>query len=128
MMGVAEIRRLSDEAAYRAAREGRIPLSLWKREDAGHVPFIGDYVPPGWRLATWGETTLRPRNVWSPRPEEPVRFMVDASGWGSPGEPALTFGEFCALAVGARLSWAIVEEGQFQVVMAGFVPAEEPAP
>ena len=105
MMSPALIRNISDHAAYRAAQEGRYPLFIDNDEDARHIPFLGSYVPQGWR------------------PVEEA-FMVDSSGFGSPGEPALTFGQFITHIRRwdrAAYGWAIVEQGQFQVVVQGYV-------
>jgi len=46
-------------------------------------------------------------------------YMVDSSGFGTEGEGSLTIGQFCtSLEVGK--AYAIVEEGQFQIVMGEF--------
>lgn len=41
-------------------------------------------------------------------------FFVDKSGWGRPGEPALTIGEFVDM-IRPGYGYAVVEEGEFQV-------------
>jgi hypothetical protein len=120
MMGIETIRRLSNVAAYRAAEEGRYPLTTTDPEDIHNLPFLGDYTPPGWRRALWSEVDEAPRNVWSPRPDEEVTFMVDSSGFGAPDEPALTFDEFADYAL-RRFAWAIRETGQFQIVVGAYV-------
>ena len=51
-------------------------------------------------------------------------FMVDSSGFGSPGEPALTFDQLTAYIERedrGRFGWAIRESGQFQVVIGVYV-------
>lgn len=103
MMSLSTIRDMQAEAAERAAEEGMVPFVTWP-EDLARIraeqrfpfPFIGDYVPRGWTL----EDT----------------YFVDASGFGEPGEPAMTAEQFMRVLeefVGS--GWAITEAGQFQV-------------
>ena len=108
MMSLAQIQYESAKTARRAAREGKRPYILWPEDlesirQAGRFPFpfIGSYVPRGWKLV---ET-----------------FFVDSSGFGAPGEPALTTETFAAkLEVG--FGYAVVEAGQFQVYVGKFPP------
>jgi len=126
MMSGSLIKSISDHAAWEAAQEGKYPLTIWSANDARGIPFLGDYCPPGWRRATWADITdaghSRPRNVWHDAPDEEVTFMVDASGFGSDHEPALTgdqFGSYLMQTPG--YGWAIRESGQFQVVVGAYV-------
>jgi len=121
MMGIETIRNISNVAAYRAAEEGKYPLTVVDERDVHHIPFLGDYVPAGWRKATWADVETKPRNVWYSDPGEDVTFMVDSSGFGGPGEPALTFDEFAEYALSSSLGWAIDQSGQFQVYVTGYV-------
>jgi len=128
MLGPETIKQMSDVAAYRAAEEGRYPLSIWKPEDVRGLPFLGDYVPAGWRYAIWSDFYQHPRNVW-PREDERAHFMVDSSGFGSRDEPALTpseLGDFVMLPQRPQheYGWAIVEAGQFQIVVQAYVRDE----
>ena len=119
MLGDIAIKSISDVAAYRAAQEEQEPLVIWNAErDARGIPFLGDYVPQGWRPQ-----------------DEP--FMVDSSGFGEPGERALTQDQFVEhLKAHPTLGWAIVEAGQFQVWVQAYledpeaegVEAPEPEP
>ena len=140
MLGIETIRNISDVAAYRAAEEGRYPLTFWSERDARGIPFLGDYTPAGWRRALWSDMDSRPRNVWSAHDDEEVTFMVDSSGFGSDYEPALTMSQFVAYAMAQNetdeeIGWAIRESGQFQVVVGAYVrdpesagnPAPDPA-
>jgi len=104
MMSASLIRNISDHAAYRAAQEDRVPLLIWDPErDAAGIPFLGPYIPEGWR--TEGES-----------------FMVDKTGWGADDEPAMSIRQFTEhLRQHPGLGWAIVEEGQFQVVVQGYI-------
>lgn len=77
-------------------------------ESTHQVPFpnLGALRPEGWKLVD--------------------DFMVDKSGFGRESEPALTFRGLIArlrenLTKGRR-AYAIIEEGQFQVVLGEFEP------
>lgn len=117
MMSAALIRNVQDHAAYQAAQEGKYPLHIWGPEDARHIPFLGPYVPAGWR------------------PDGPS-VLVDKTGWGRP-DAALTFDQFVEHVTAAPYhAWAIISEGQFQIVAQGYlrdirspgVAAPEPDP
>jgi hypothetical protein len=130
MMSAELIRHISDEAAYKASREHKTPLvifdALFAADDLPHVPFLGSYVPTGWRVASWDELPM-PRNVWLSANDRSAYFMVDASGWGNHGEPALTFDEFVKYVQDVygldrrTLGLAIIEQGQFQVIVQWYV-------
>jgi hypothetical protein len=126
MMGLETIKRMSDVAAYRAAEEGRYPLSVMKAEDVRGLPFLGDYVPAGWRHALWADFYSTPRTGWPWAEDHRATFMVDSSGWGSTGEPALTMAELQDFVMQPQrpqheYGWGIVEAGQFQVVVQAYV-------
>ena len=102
MLSPEQIKETQLQAAAKAARNRSVPLVSWPEDSARDLgrtmPFLGEYVPEGWVM----EET----------------FFVDASGWGQEGEPALTLGQFDEIVrqhVGS--GWAIVEAGQFQVVI-----------
>ncbi len=118
MMSGAAIAELSRQAAVKAAREHKRPLIV-EQDDldacaaalaAGRVPnlgipFIGSYRPRGYRPVG-----------------EPL--FVDSSGFGAPGEPALTQAEFVRkLRVG--FAYAVVEAGQFQCYVQEFRPPRQ---
>jgi hypothetical protein len=70
------------------------------------MPFLGDYVPEGWQMVD--------------------DYFVDSSGFGREGELALTLGQFDQIVqehVGS--GWAIVEAGEFQVVIGRYVKAHD---
>jgi hypothetical protein len=46
-------------------------------------------------------------------------YFVDSSGFGSPGEPALTFDQFATKCT-EGMGYAITEAGQFQVYIAEY--------
>jgi hypothetical protein len=104
------IRRMSDDAARKAARTKREPYVLFDRAEVERIatfpfPNLGSYVPKGWTMVE--------------------HFMADATGLGSENEPALTPRQLKARLVrdvdaGNRYGYAIVEVGQFQVVIGVF--------
>lgn len=103
MMTLEQIDNRSHEAAKRAAQTKKVPFMIY----AGDLqsmppfpfPFIGTYRPPEYELI---ET-----------------YFVDSSGFGAPGEPALTVDQFKArIKVGK--AYAILEVGEFQVYIGEF--------
>lgn len=112
MMSLQAIQAESASAARKAAREKKTPFMLWPQDVArmkteiadGRLPaipfpFIGSYVPKGWR--------------------EVERYFVDASGFGREGEPALTVRQFVEK-LEPDYGYAITEAGQFQVYVGKF--------
>jgi len=103
MFGLSEIRRLSNEAARKAAKANRQPLMIHDGSTAGWppipIPNLGDYRPKGWNLID--------------------TLFVDSSGMGLPGEGAMTADEFLKR-VRLGYGYAIVETGQFQVCVGEF--------
>lgn len=112
MMSLGAIRQLSRETAERAAAEKTKPYTPFNQEEIdGYPPFpfpnVGDYRHPDFEL---------------------VRvFFVDKMGLGRRGEPAYTIEEFTDRLVPGR-SYAIVEEGEFQVHIGEFVGPYKEAP
>lgn len=115
MMSARVIRQMSDEAAERAAREGRKPYVFWNVDEVRRaakanrfpIPNLGSLRPDGWELAE--------------------HRLVDKTGLGADYEPALTHRQFAAWvedevanADGETFGFAIIEEGQFQVVIGKF--------
>ncbi len=70
-----------------------------------YMPNIGDYRPRGWKLVE--------------------HRLVDKTGLGLEYEPALTVPGLMrwVRSMGPGNGYAIIEEGQFQVVLGRFVPA-----
>jgi len=105
------IRSMQQEAAEIAAQDQMVPFVYWKHDNLGPpfpFPNLGDYVPAGWELID--------------------HFMVDSSGFGAPDEPADTPEQLRARIEreitkheGQTVGWAIIEVGQFQVVVGEFV-------
>jgi hypothetical protein len=108
MMSLSQIHALSDEAARKARRHGNKPMVLWPTEadrlklgGSMPFPFIGSYVPKGWKLVE-------------------IHF-VDSTGFGGETEPALTIEAFRSK-LKAGMGYAIIEAGQFQVYVGEFQP------
>lgn len=105
MMSLETIKALAHERALEAAENGETPYVYWNADEVDEFdgfpfPFLGDYVPDGWKLVD--------------------RHFVDSSGFGAPDEPALTANQFIEV-IKERIrnhsatGWAITEAGQFQV-------------
>lgn len=104
MISLSQIRSMSSDAAERAKKEGTEPVVVRNPNDLQalqnseeHIPFIGDYVPEGFYL----------KDEW----------FVDLSGFGGPGEAALTIGQFFTKLSTLELPFglAVTEAGEFQV-------------
>lgn len=139
MMGLEQIIAMNRAAARRSAREHILPLVV-SREDLETdlmlkrrlraIPFIGDRRPRGWKLlnasAMLGSNHgCVPFGIWR---KDAYHFIeVDSSGLGTPGEIALTFEEFLEAVrkIGPGYGYAMVEQGQFQVVIGVFRPREQ---
>lgn len=117
MMSPATIREIAREAASKARRQRKEPFIVeaedktdWLQAISNSqipsalrsIPNLGDYRPKGWKLIT--------------------HFMVDKSGAEpSPGEWALGLKGFVNRIIPGK-GYAIIEEGQFQVVIGEFEP------
>lgn len=139
MMSIETIRALQHKAARDSQKRGILPYVIEANYDIDRmrpfpIPFIGLRVPTGWQ-----KVKVCPSNDgagrWTSRSEDErdwLMFLVDSSGFGSTGELALTQDQF----VGAlrwqferhpEYGWAVVEVGQFQVVVAAFERTERKA-
>lgn len=107
---------LNRQAARKARRGQREPFvpSLEEIDNFPPFPFphLGPYVPAGWERV------------------EDATWFADSSGWGRPGEPALTAGELRQhLRMYAEENpdhgFAIVEAGQFQLYVCAYRPVAE---
>lgn len=110
MMSLATIRQLSRDAGRSAERKRKTPYHPESIEDLDTglrgMPFLGDYDPKGW---------TRTNTQW----------FVDASGFGSEGEAALTYPQFIRaarehFATHPTAGFGITEQGQFQVYVTAF--------
>jgi hypothetical protein len=111
MMSLTVIRRVNADIAAEAARENRLPYMPWDAEEVERwtrcpLPNLGYYDPTGWeRLET--------------------SWFVDKTGVGLDWEPALTWKQFRRqlseyVAENPGHGFGIVEEGEFQCVVAAF--------
>jgi hypothetical protein len=108
-MSLSEIRRLSNEAAQEAAEENKQPyVPFDEAEIMGpkfFIPNLGDHRPEGWKLV-----------------EE---LFCDKSGFGAPGEAALTIKQFREKVLEyyktkKSYGYGMIEEGQFQCYVGVF--------
>lgn len=114
MMSLATIQEINRERAIEAAEDGTKPFVYFSADEVDQIagfplPHIGDYRPDGWTLVD--------------------THFVDSSGFGTPGEPALTGDEFRAIVRASirqhaadheLVGWAVIEAGQFQVRVGEF--------
>ena len=113
MWSLQTIDYLNQQAARKARRGKKEPFVPVLDQIAAFPPFpfphLGPYVPAGWERA---------EETW----------FVDSSGWGKPGEPALSveqFGDELRQYVNDNPDhgFAIVESGQFQCYVGAYRPA-----
>ena len=112
MMSLAEINRLSDEAAKEAAEKGLVPYVPFNRKELDNYPTfpfpnIGSHKPEGWIEL------------------EDKRMFVDKTGMGDENEPALTIQQllnrlYSLYDEDSSLGFAITEEGPFQAYISVF--------
>lgn len=116
MMDAATIRHMSDQAAMRVAFERELPVYVpyGSMRPPFPIPFLGNAV-----------------DKYNLPYEIVIEFFVDSSGWGQPGEPAMTIDEFCRAAedlideTDEPLYWGITTAGQFQVYVAAYRKTNE---
>lgn len=134
MMSLSQINQMAEDAAKRAKAKGQRPIQIgsWAAEQGDeqvakmlrHMPFIGDWRPADLELVPHADLNesrdVGPDRLASMGCDDPYLF-VDSSGWGAQNEPALTFGEFVQVVkANPDYRYAIVEAGQFQVVIGVF--------
>lgn len=111
MMSLETIRTLNAQAGRKARRNGVKPkqftadeLHLLRVGDLTpfkRIPKTGDHCPKGWRVVQ--------------------DHFVDSSGFGQPGELAMTPQAFARVVVSRPDSaWGLGEEGQFQLYVTEF--------
>ena len=112
MMSLETIRSMSREVAEKAASNKLYPFTVeeedirdWKTAlvvgKSPRLPFpdLGDYRPEGWELVD--------------------DLLCDSTGMGADNEPALTIRQLLDRLTAGR-GYAVVESGQFQVVLGEF--------
>ena len=110
MMDPSTIRSMSDRAARKAARAKKTPYVPYDTDEVNGwssfpFPFIGSYLPEKW--------------------EKVDSLFCDSSGFGQPGEPALTQDQLKSkvrayLALDGTYGFAVTEAGQFQCYVGVF--------
>jgi hypothetical protein len=124
MLSYADIREFQAEAAAQASRKKLSPMMAWP-EDVGNInslrriPNVGTYLRDGWERVA--PSSIKPcRTEYSAGKVDGVPgIFVDKSGFGAPGEPAMTIQEFADW-IEPNYGYAIVEEGQFQITIGVF--------
>ena len=105
MYDLATIKAMNAERGREAKKKGKEPFTITSESQIERMPpfpfpNIGSHRPAGWKLI--------------------AQYFVDSTGLGSPSELALTGEQFKEkLKVGH--SYAIIEEGQFQLYVGEFV-------
>lgn len=117
MMSSAQIHAMSRKAVQDSRKAGKLPLIVEEEDlEPGvlenhlrRMPFLGDRNPRGF-------TPVRDEDG------AVCEHFVDSSGFGSPGEAAETFDQFCAAVRkrGAGFAYSISQAGQFQVYVRVF--------
>jgi hypothetical protein len=113
MLDLATIHEMAAEAAQEAAQEGREPYEYWDGEPMGppfHFPFLGDYVPDGWRKRDGDDG-------------DDGDLFADSSGMGADDEAALSVSQLvaeikrllCTTPPDKRLGFAVTQAGEFQL-------------
>ena len=121
MLSGSQIRNISDVAAYRASEEGLVPLAVWAERDIPHLPFLGRYVPPGYRVATWDDIgDVVPRTGFYRSWDSTDEVWVECGGWGE-GD----FTDAIMSAAGAGCYWALVESGEFQTYARAYIQDDD---
>ena len=102
MFSLEHIQAMQDEKTLRAKRLHLTPYIAKIDGDEGvrRCEFLGTYVPKGWKFVK--------------------SYFVDGSGFGTEGEPALTFGQFLGKVKAGR-GYAIREAGQFQIYINEYI-------
>lgn len=99
MYGIDVIKKMNREAAKEA--QGKQPFIAFCDKDSNICcPNFGDYRAKGWRLVK--------------------TYFVDHSGFGQPGEMALTIAQFIEKVKEGR-GYAVIETGQFQCYVGEFI-------
>lgn len=128
MMDLATIDYLTKQAARRAAKVRKQPQMFDARDleraakgdfsGIAGIPNLGSYLPKGWKRVSLKDEEGT-HGVYMGDNSGFGAYFVDKSGWGSPGEPAMTVKEL-ARRMKPGLGYAMVEEGQFQVKVGVF--------
>lgn len=113
MMSLETIRAMSDERAEIAARERMVPYLIYSRDELDTFPGGDNYVDRNFPFP----------NIGSHEPDgydKITELFVDSSGFGEPGEPALTASQFInelkdLYDEHGAIACAITMVGQFQV-------------
>jgi len=118
MMSLDQIVSLAEEQGRKASRLHKTPHVPFDKDEVNRFfdhpvgdffTYLGTYRPAGWELVDYA--------------------TVDKTGWGTEYEPAWTINhlhEFVLQTIddGHQYGWAIIEEGEFQIVIGWFERTE----
>lgn len=115
MMSAQTIAHMSRQAARQSVIEHKLPFIVWPEDLAlwrsivasGRIPrlpfpALGDRTPRGFKLER--------------------ELFVDASGWGSESEPAITATRMINEEIKVGMAYSIGDQGQFQVYVREWTP------
>ena len=81
----------------------------------GSIPFLGTFRPSGWEPVDLETEPVESNHaIYLGDNKGFGAYMVDSSGLGTPGEAALTIGQFVET-LSLKYGYGIVEAGQFQI-------------
>lgn len=125
MMSLEAIDAIVDEQTRKSRREKREPWFCplnWgemtaeqRSERMRRIPFLGKYLNKQWKQST----RQNGPGITFGTPDRGL-VLVDKSGFGADDEPALTADRFRDEWVRPGYGYGIIEEGQFQVVIAEY--------
>lgn len=126
MLSYRQIVEHAERQERKARRERKLPVYLGGLGDDAlrrrKIPFLGHYVPRGFKRVNVGET-FGDRYGWGTRGHE--FLLVDIFGEGAESELALTHAAFFRFVQeNPGYHYAIIEAGQFQVVIGVFKRVE----
>jgi len=131
MMSSDQISNEAERHARKAKRHGKQPHFLSAlgddaiRAECKRIPFLGDYVPRGFARVHVGQTF---GDNYGYGTADHEHLFVDSSGCGGRGERAMTVGEFAEFVQRhPGYGYAIVEAGQFQIVLGVYQRTKEKA-
>jgi len=108
MMSLDTIQEMSRKAARKASREKKVPTVVEQDDITGYKRLLAEGRTPRFAFPQLGD--------FCPKGYVPtgVDLFVDSSGFGGPGEPALTVEAFVN-ALKPGLAYGVTDVGQFQL-------------
>ena len=129
MMDIDTIVALNKEAGNKAKKYGIKPTTFKQKKldrfDLMEIEYLGNYVPKGWKRLDVNKYVMKWELPYSHKILDKGGVFVDSSGFGQPGEPALTIQQLISLMAKLlsnkpTLGFGIVSTGQFQITIGVF--------